>query len=469
MAEVDKKLINILINNKKELNDFVSVGGEGIFDKKYRRFVKNVILYHKAYESCPTLNTLQEFVGKNGNLKNYIEEVWNEVDGLNIDNREFTYFLDKAKNRYNRSMFTLVKEKFSGDVSDVDETNNFLYRIVNEIQNIGKKSVYKEVTLRNSVKDWLASFKAKAQNQEIAQGVLTGFKTIDYYTNGLKDSEMLLFAADSGCGKSIFLVNLATNCMLGNNELPNTVEEAKNKNWKKANNVLYISLEMNQEEVQNRILSCMSNVNSLDLDKGIIGNDDAAKLKKSLMYWEYGPADIKIVDVARGCKMSDIQDIYENCCLEFKPDIVIIDYLGLMVDNLEDSNADWEKLKNVAEQMHEFARYNKVPVATAVQLKTTKPGEGGIGLHKIGRSSMIAHNANIVLQLEYREDEESRVDARIHCIKFRRGPKFVMSHVRKEFQYTKFVDMGNSESNDSKVLSDEDLTETMNMLLGGEG
>ena len=467
MAEIDKKIINILINNKKELNDFISVAGEGIFDSKYRRFIKNLILYHKTYESCPTLTTFLAFIGRNENLKTYIEEIWNSVDALNIDSREYSFLLEQAKSRYNKNIFSVIKEKFSERIDDVEEGNNFLFKVVSEIQGIGKKSIYNEVILRDSVNNWLASFKAKAQNQEVAQGVLTGFKTIDYYTNGMKPGELMLFAADSGCGKSIFLVNLATNCFLGKNKLPESKQEAKEKlDWKKSNNVLYISLEMNEEEVQNRILSCMSDVNSLDLDKGIVGPEEAARLKKALAYWEHGPGDIKIVDVARGCKMSDIQEIYENCCLSFKPDLVVVDYLGLMVDNLEDSNADWEKLKNVAEQMHEFARYNKVPVATAVQLKTTKPGDGGIGLHKIGRSSMIAHNANIVLQLEYREDEESRVDGRIHCIKFRRGPKFVMNNVRKEFQHTKFIDMGNAESADKKVLSNDDLTGAMALLLG---
>jgi replicative DNA helicase len=466
MLELDKKIISILLKNNKELADFANSGGKGIFDQKYQRFVGMLLNYYRSFSSPPTLDTFLEFVGKNESLRQNIIDIWGEVSELSVDHREYNFLLEKIKSRYNKSLFDVVKNKFEEKTDDVESTNNFLFKIVNEIQNIGKKSIYKEIVLKDSVKDWLSAFKAKAENKRLAQGLLTGFKTLDYYTNGLRPGELLLIGADSGCGKSIFLINLATNCFLGENELPLSIADAKTKVWKEAKNVLYISLEMNGEEVMNRILSCMANVNSLDLDKGTISSDDAEKLKRALAYWEYGPGNLKIVDMARGCKMSNVQDIYDNCCLEFIPDLVVIDYLGLMASDKEIDAQDWQQLKDISEQMHEFSRYNRVPVASAIQLKTTKPGDGGIGLHRIGRSSMVAHNANIVLQIELREDEFSRVDSKIHCIKFRRGPMFIINNLRKEFMYTKFVDMGNNENKDAKILSEEDLTETMNMLLG---
>jgi len=467
MSEIDKKIINILINNKKELNDFANDGGEGIFDNRYQRFVKNILLYHKAYNSCPTLNTFIEFVGKNESLRENIKKIWEETNELGVDNREFTYLLDKMKTRYNKDIFSIIKDKFNDSIGDVDDTNNFLYKVVNEIQNIGKKSVFNEVVLRTSVKDWLGMFRVKAENKEIAQGVLTGFKTIDYYLNGLKSGELMIYGADSGAGKSIFLINLATNCFLGRNELPKSKDDAKTKLWEKANNVLLISIEMNANEVQNRILSCMCDINSLNLDKGIIAVDEADRLKRALAYWEYGPGNLKIVDIARGAKASTVQDVYDNCCLEFKPDIIIIDYLGLMTDNAEDSDADWLKLKDVAEQLHELSRVNGVPIVSAVQLKVKKAGEGSIGLHAIGRSSMIAHNANFVIQAEYRENEQDRTDLKLHMIKNRRGCLFSFT-TEKQFQFSKLIDNGSSINKDSKVLSNEDLTEAMDMLLKNE-
>lgn len=468
MSDIDKQLINILINNNKELNDFVSTGGEGIFEKRYRRFIKNIILYHRNYNSCPSLATLKEFIGNNPSLKSYIEEIWNEVDELNVDSREFSYILSKLKIRYNQNIFDVVKEKFNTNVesSEIDEINNFLFKVTNEIQNIGKKSAYKEVVLKDSVKDWLSSFKAKAENKEIAQGVLTGFKTIDYYLNGLKPGELFVYGGASGSGKSIFLINLATNCFLGNNILPSSKDEAKNKEWKKTKNVLFISIEMGAEEIQNRILSCMCGVNSLNLDKGLVNADEAERLKKALMYWEHSGANLKIIDAPRGVSASTVQDFYDECCLDFKPDIIIVDYLGIMASDTK-TDSDWLNIKHIAESLHELARVNSVPIVSAIQLKVRKPGEGEIALSSIGRSSLLAHDCNFVCIAEDREDEQSRIDLKLHFIKSRRGPLFNFS-AKKCFQYSKIIDEGYSVEKNKSTLTDDDLTEAMNMLLGKE-
>lgn len=463
----DIKVINILINSKRELGDFFFSGGEGIFLPKYRRFIKNLLLYYKSYNSCPTLNTLQQFIGKNEELRGYLQEIWDEAEKNNTDIREFNFLIEELKLRYNQNILNTLKTRLNNN-EDTTDTNKLLYKVVNEIQNINRKKIYDQSTLKESVQPWIMNFRTKIENPENSQGILTGFQTIDYYLNGLKGSELFLIGADSGAGKSIFLLDLATNCFIGKNELCSH-EEAKNKSsWEKAYNVLYISLEMGKDELQNRILSKMSRVNSLNIDKGKIDVDEVNRIKKSLAYWEYSPYELQIIDLPRGCSMAQVQNIYDECCLSFKPDIVIIDYLGLMIaDATGDIESDWQKLKDVAEQMHEFARVNNIPVVSAVQLKTTKPGTAGIGLHRIGRSSMIAHNANFVFQIEQREDEEKRVDCKIHCIKNRRGPLFTMNNIRKEFQYTKFVDNGNIENKDNVVVSNEDLTEAINLLIGG--
>lgn len=464
MAEIDKKLINILIHNKKELNDFVAVGGEGVFNVRYKRFIKNLILYNKAYNSCPTLNTLLEFIGKNENLKDYIKEIWSETHDLNIDNREFTYLLEKVKSRYNKNIFNIVKEKFNNGLEDVEEGNTFLYKVVNEIQNIEKKNTYKEVILKNSVQDWLTNFRAKSENKKISQGVLTGFKTIDYYLNGLKPGELFVYGGGSGSGKSIFLINLATNCFLGNNTLPSSKEEAKNKKWNKTKNVLFVSIEMGAEEIQNRILSCMCDVNSLNLDKAIINSEEAEKLKKALMYWEHSDANLKIIDAPRGVTPSALQGFYDECCLEFKPDLIIVDYLGIMASE-ERSDSDWLNIKHIAERLHELARVNGIPIVSAVQLKVKKPGEGEIALSSIGRSSLLGHDCNFICIAEDREDEQTRLDIKLHFIKARRCPLFNFS-AKKAFAYSKIIDEGYALKKEETFLSEQDLTESMNLLLG---
>lgn len=455
LLENDIKLINILVNNKKELRDFLASYNEDMFDPSYRRFLKHLFSYYKTYNSCPSLTTLIEHAAfnVNSNLEEYLIDTWKTIEEQYTDPREFTFILEKLKRRKNYDFLyelkNVLQEKLdeADNNTSFDEINKFISKSINNINSISQKKVYSCADLHDVVDAFVERFKAKQANPELAQGIMTGFSMLDYYTNGLRPSELGVVAADTGGGKSIFLINLAVNVWMGNNVLPSSMKELnstiQNNSWLPGNDVLFISIEMPVEEIEERILSCMCTIDSLNLSKGKLqGAEEPGRLAMGLRFWKNYPGRMRIIDVPRGCSMSQIQSIFDDTCLTFRPKLVIIDYLGLLTDNDGESDADWEKLKNVAEQMHEFARMNEVSVFTGLQVKVAKPGEGGIGLHRIGRSSMIMHNVNIGLQIENRENENMRPDSQIHCIKFRRGPLFVMNNLRKEFMYTRFADSG---------------------------
>ncbi|MDO8609207.1 MAG: DnaB-like helicase C-terminal domain-containing protein [bacterium] len=473
---MDAKILNILINSKKELAEFNNSVGENVFAPKYRRFARQLCNYYKTYMSCPTLETLREYCSKNNNeLDAYLNNIWNEISEENTDIREYGFLIKKISKRYNVNIIKSIGDRIENVNEDnVEAVNDSVLRITSEIKNIGSKKSYKEIILNEYTEQWKQSFFAKVKNKELAQGVMTGYSMFDYYTNGLRKGELLLIGGDTGGGKSIFLIDLAVNCFIGKNYLPSSDEALSNfveKNiWDKAYNVLYISLEMPAEEVADRILSKMATINNLDIMKGIISSEEAGGIKRALYYWENSPYKLNIVDMPRGCSMDSIQSIFEETKMEFMPDIVIIDYLGLMIDNEGDSDADHEKLRIVSEEMHEFGRVNEVAVVSAVQLTVSKQGEGGIGIHRIGRSRAIAHNANIFLQIEQREDEDMRSDFRLHMIKFRRGPKIILNNLRKEFQYTRLVDLGfKPEKDDGKPKQvNEDLSDIITQIFGEE-
>ncbi len=471
----DIKLLNIIVSNKKELRDFVASCNEDFFVPGLRRFAKHLFSYYKTYSSCPTLDTLLEFAtsGTNSNLEEYLIDTWKRSEEF-VDPREYTFIVQKLKHRKNMELLTEVKSIVPGEIDDAMQMvgiNRHISKIVNEIQSLNTKKIYSESTLKNAVEEYVDRFKGRQTTPELAMGVMSGFSVLDFYTNGLRPSECAVICANTGGGKSIFLLNIAVNMWMGKNKLPDNNKDLsgliQSNGWQLGNDVLFVSLEMPKDEIEDRVISCMCGINSLDLMKGKLVDNEPTKLALGLKFWKNYPNNFKIVDVPRGCSMNQIQTIFDECCLEFRPKVVIIDYLGLMTDNGEDSNADWEKLMKVAEQMHEFARTNEVVVYSGLQLKTTKPGESGVGIHMIGRSSLILHNVNLALQIENRENEDMRPDSIIHCIKFRRGPKFVMNNLRKEFMYTRFADTGlpNAEPEKEMGKFGEDLSGLMSAIL----
>lgn len=476
MSELDIKILNIACSERKELNELYSSVGESVFDYDYRRFIKNLFNYYNSFQSCPTLETLIEFSAKNNpNLQEYLQEKWAAIHTVQVDKREFKFILEKIKRRYNLNILNILKDKVV-DISDdnLDLVNEVVNKVSGEIKTIGSKKIYKEISLHEHVDDWITKFKAKQSNKELAEGIMTGFSVMDYYTNGLRKKELLLIGADTGGGKSIYLINQAVNFYLGRNKIPTNVKELNekinNKSWERAYNGIFFSLEMGADEVVERIIANMAGVDSLDVMKGNVTEEDIKRLNIALKYWKNSPNRLKIIEMPRGCSMIDIQRIYDEVTEDFLPDYVVIDYLGIMIEGEAKSDADWEKLQRISEQMHEFARVNDCLVISAFQLTKVKPGEGGIGIYRIGRCKNIADNANIVLQIEAREDEQLRLDSRIHCIKFRRGPLFIMNNLKKEFKYCKFLDLGfNGDKPQEEVRSNgEDLTGIMEEIFGEE-
>jgi len=477
--ELDVKLLSILVASKKDLDAFCSHVGENVFTFDYRKFVKNLFSYYAVYSGCPTLNTLlQHCAPNNSEVAEYLTTVWNQFDE-NVDIREYSFYLNKINKRYKYELLKEAKSQLQDlNESNIDSKNINLNHITAEISNIDHSDRgYTEIDLKDCVDDWKKQFFAKAKNPELSQGILTGFSMFDYYTNGMKEG-LYVIAAQSGHGKSIFLLNVAANCYLGKNVIPENYEDLvaikTNNAWQKAYNVLYFSLEMPKNEVIDRIISNLASVDSLDIGKGTIKPEQVNNIKKALYYFENSPSHIRIIDMPRDCTMAQIQQIYDNVKTEMQVDLVIIDYLGLMVDSKGDVDQDWQKLLKVSAEMHEFTRVNHVPIFTALQLTITKAGSQAPGMERTGRSKGIMTNVNVALQIEDREDEDLKSDSIIHCVKHRGGPKFIMNNLRKEFQYTRFYDLGftvNNVSNNQPNMAaplQQDLQELIREIFGDD-
>lgn len=478
MSELDYKILNILINSPGDLRSFSSsYKNVDLLSNGFKKFGKYLVNYYNIYQSCPTLNSLCESSAKgNISVEELISYHWEEISNYETDKKEYNFFFKKLEDRKKLELISSLKESLDSadlenDEADVNEIVSSLTKQYSEIASVSGKKAYEIVNIRDSTERWYNNFKAKQQNPKIARGVLTGFSIYDHFTNGMKKTQLIIIGGATGSGKSIFLLNVAVNAWLGDNRFPSSLDELKQaikeNSWQEGNDVLFFSLEMGEEELENRILSNLCSIDSLDIDKGSVSTDEAKRLALALKFRQLYPFNFDIADIPRGCTMEQVRSIYDYVSIKNgrKPKLVIIDYLGIMGANANEDDPDWEVLKDISQDMHEFCRQEDIPVLTGLQLTTTEPGKGGIGLHRIGRSRMIAHNANLYLQIEDREDEDQRSDAKIHNIKHRGGPKFVMNNLKKEFRFSRFVDMGYNKTNLQDVGKfGEDLTELNNFL-----
>ena len=448
--DLDKKILSYALKDKKymmELSNSINVK----YFSKEMQWLFNTANKHfidPKFKEIPSREIIKEQLNKEYSDEKVINNYLKIVDDIktdDIDASEFTWYLNKLRIRYN----CLVQDECSAGVDRVrrseleeqekiEKSNQILKEAVVNIDSIYKQQVYKEGSLSESAKERFERYKAVEANPELARGILTGFKEFDRKTNGLHDGEMMIVAGDTGTGKSVLMHNIGVNAYLGSNHPFMPLDAIRDD----GHNVLYFSLEMPKESMERRVDSCLAGVYYNHLRDGMLSEEDKRKYYQSVKFQMAYKKQFYTVDMPKGATVREIELKYmEICETKFKPDLVIVDYLGIMSTSNKSDGQDWLDLGDISAELHEFCRVYHIPTITGSQVNRQKEGSKiEHSTSRLARSSMVPNNANIIIQIACREDEDTRTDMPVYITKMRDGEKgaFILS---KDFGKMKVVDM----------------------------
>lgn len=420
---LDFVILKTLITNKKHALDFSNECDAKLFSPEVWNFANLVVGYVKTYKELPTLRVIIEKLGKGNNDKliENTKKIWNQLDIIQYDDKEYKHDLDKLKKRFAEKQIVNLKEKLNSIESEPINIDKALAEIRKSVQNIVEIETHKTYDVKN-VKDYLSifvdKFKAQRENTNFDIGLKTGYSFFDFATNGIKPADLVLIAGESGFGKSLFLNNIAVQVWTQSNYVNNL------ENFSTGKNIIYFSLEMPYEDCFNRFLSRLSGVPTRLLENPrLVNKEDFSKIKKALDFISKYPYNFKIVDISNACA-DDLENILTDCNEDF--DAIFIDYLGIMRPNKDNDEQDWLKQGIVAYEVRAIGRKMGKPIFSAVQLNrksANKDSSENIGLSRLARSSTIATHATHVIQIENRPQEENYPDFIYHFIKNRKGPK----------------------------------------------
>ena len=182
--------------------------------------------------------------------------------------------------------------------------------------------------------------------------VATGWSVIDKKLyGGYTKGSLNIFAGGSGSGKSLFLQNQALNwAFMGMN-------------------VIYITLELSQDLVGNRIDSMVTGLPTKD----IFRNSDEVCYKIETLRRTQKPGSLHLKKMPEaGTTCNDIRAYLKEYTIKtgVKPDAVLIDYLDLVYPNnsrIDVTNA-FAKDKYVSEEMRSIGTEWDIPIVSASQL-----------------------------------------------------------------------------------------------------
>lgn len=422
--ELDLIIFKHILSSKKNALEFVHDSSEKIFMPDAWRFAKIVLDYIKIYKEIPTRKVINERLKaqKNDSLVNYVNQLWDDVEKVKIDDKEYKHDLEKIKNRFTERLIVDLKERLVGDDGRVDLKKSIseLTATVNHIKGINQVKAYEQKTIKESLEDFRNRYVAKMHDPNIGVGLKTGYGFLDFIMGGIRKQEMLLIGAETGIGKSLLMMNVGINMWLGENAL-DTEDE-----FKPGADILYFSLEMPYADMLERVLACIAKVPQTAIRDATLTEDQKKDLGKALKFIERYPHDFTIVDIPRGATMDSIELIFNDVVAtrNKKPQVVIIDYLALLSHDQKDV-ADWLQLNYLSEAFHEMVRTHDIIGITATQLNRPSANKGGpeqTGLHRLSRSALQAANANFVILIDKRPNEQELPTMQINLVKSRRTP-----------------------------------------------
>ena len=207
---------------------------------------------------------------------------------------------------------------------------------------------------------------------------------------GLPQKTLNIALAGTGVGKSLFMCHMAANCL------------------SQGKNVLYITLEMAEERIAERIDANLMNISMEDLHdlpKKMFDNKIASLMSKTngkLIVKEYPTAS---------AHSNHFRGLIKELAIKrtFKPDIIFIDYLNICASSRFKGATNvnsYSYIKSVAEELRGLAVECNVPIMSATQ--TTRGGftSTDIGLEDTSESFGLPATADFMFALISNEEME---------------------------------------------------------------
>jgi len=265
---------------------------------------------------------------------------------------------------------------------------------------------------------------------------------------GIPSKTLNICLAGTGVGKTMFMTHLASSILL------------------QGKNVLYITMEMAEERIAERIDANLLNVGMSDLEE-LPYTMYETKINK-LQSKTTGQIIIKEYPTA-SAHVGHFKSLISELALKksFKPDIVFIDYLNICSSSRFKAGANvnsYTYIKAIAEELRGLAVENDFPIFSATQ--TTRGGfvSSDVGLEDTSESFGLPATADFMFALISSEELEEKNQIMVKQLKNRYNDptvnrKFILGVDRSKM---KFYDVEQSAQEDIVESGQSDALSTNN-------
>jgi len=388
MDRIEKVILRNLVYNEEYLRKVLPFIEPDYFNDRNERVVfEHITKYAAEYNSLITKEVLQiEIEDRRDITQDEVKNIFGTINELEDIECDFEWLSDTTEKWCrDRAIYLALMESIKiADGQDDKKNRDAIPTILSDALSVSFN--------RNVGHDYLEDYEERYElynrKESRIQFDLEYFNKIT--KGGLPNKTLNIALAGTGVGKSLFMCHHASAVLL----------EGKN--------VLYITLEMAEEKIAERIDANLLNVNIqeiVDLPKPIFESkvtNLAKKTQGSLIIKEYPTAS---------AHSGHFKALLNELALKksFKPDIIFIDYLNICASSRYRAGSNvnsYSYIKAIAEELRGLAVEANVPIVSATQTTRSGYGSSDVDLTDTSESFGLPATADLMFALISTEELE---------------------------------------------------------------
>ena len=381
-------ILNNLIHDEEYTRKVIPFIEEDYFEERSDKVVfEEIATFLKAYDSLPTKEVLQIEVGKRTDLtQDEFQSTEQLIDALGESQYEQEWVYDTTEAWCKeRAIYNALMESIKiADGQDDKKNRDAIPSILSDALAVG----FDQHVGHDYIDDAEDRY---AYYHKIENKIPFDLEYFNKITSGgLSDKTLNIALAGTGVGKSLFMCHVASSCLV------------------QGKNVLYITLEMAEEKIAERIDANLLNTNIKDIaelpqttfHKKI--DKLAAKTTGKLIIKEYPTASAHC-----GHFRALLQEL--KLKKSFVPDIIFVDYLNICASSRYRSAVNvnsYSYVKAIAEELRGLAVEASVPICSATQTTRSGFASSDPNLTDTSESFGLPATADLMFALVSTEDME---------------------------------------------------------------
>ena len=356
MDKIEFLVLRSLLHNEDYLRKVIPfLKGEFFEDFDQRTVYEEISDFVTQYNTVPTKEVLSIEVGKRKDInEQQFKSITHLISHLDDEPADLEWLMNTTEKwcRDRAIYLALVESIGIADGQSKDKNPDAIPSILSDALAVS----FDNHVGHDYLEDYLLRYELYNRKESRIEFDLDYFNKIT--KGGLPNKTLNIGLAGTGVGKSLFMCHVAASTLLQNK------------------NVLYITMEMAEEKIAERIDANLLNIDIQDVS-GIPQqmfetkvNNLAKKTQGTLIIKEYPTAS---------AHSGHFKSLLNELALKksFRPDIIFIDYLNICASERYRGNStvnSYSYIKAIAEELRGLAVEANVPIVSATQ--TTRSGFG---------------------------------------------------------------------------------------------